>query len=217
MAARAAAALLERRDRRVPARRAAVARRRRARVLHDRRGAAAQSRLRARRARRGRGRAARRARRARAARRAARRRARSCAECFVARAPGKLVALGEYAVLDGAPALVLAVDRYAAGHRRPRAADGAVPAHDCVRPSRASGASRPASRAARRSSTRHGGRRAARSPGVARSTRGRSSPGPTKLGIGLERRRRCARGPAPGPRIRAQRGPPFAELDARRR
>ena len=31
---------------------------------------------------------------------------------FVARAPGKLVALGEYAVLDGAPAVVLAVDRY---------------------------------------------------------------------------------------------------------
>ncbi len=30
-----------------------------------------------------------------------------------ARAPGKLVALGEYAVLDGAPALVLAIDRYA--------------------------------------------------------------------------------------------------------
>jgi phosphomevalonate kinase len=29
-----------------------------------------------------------------------------------ARAPGKLVALGEYAVLEGAPALVLAVDRY---------------------------------------------------------------------------------------------------------
>lgn len=33
---------------------------------------------------------------------------------IVARAPGKLVVLGEYAVLDGAPALVLAVDRYAA-------------------------------------------------------------------------------------------------------
>ncbi|HVJ29572.1 MAG TPA: phosphomevalonate kinase, partial [Gammaproteobacteria bacterium] len=32
---------------------------------------------------------------------------------FVARAPGKLVALGEYAVLDGAPAVVLALDRYA--------------------------------------------------------------------------------------------------------
>ncbi len=31
---------------------------------------------------------------------------------FVARAPGKLVALGEYAVLDGAPAVVLALDRY---------------------------------------------------------------------------------------------------------
>jgi phosphomevalonate kinase len=35
---------------------------------------------------------------------------------FVARAPGKLVALGEYAVLDGAPALVLALDRYAVVH-----------------------------------------------------------------------------------------------------
>src|SRR5688500_7926633 len=32
---------------------------------------------------------------------------------IVARAPGKLVALGEYAVLDGAPAIVLALDRYA--------------------------------------------------------------------------------------------------------
>lgn len=32
---------------------------------------------------------------------------------FIARAPGKLVALGEYAVLDGAPAVVLALDRYA--------------------------------------------------------------------------------------------------------
>jgi len=31
---------------------------------------------------------------------------------FLARAPGKLVVLGEYAVLAGAPALVIAVDRY---------------------------------------------------------------------------------------------------------
>ena len=31
---------------------------------------------------------------------------------IVARAPGKLVALGEYAVLDGAPAVVFAVDRF---------------------------------------------------------------------------------------------------------
>jgi phosphomevalonate kinase len=31
---------------------------------------------------------------------------------FVARAPGKVVALGEYAVLDGAPAVVFAIDRY---------------------------------------------------------------------------------------------------------
>jgi phosphomevalonate kinase len=32
---------------------------------------------------------------------------------IAARAPGKLVALGEYAVLEGAPAVVLAIDRYA--------------------------------------------------------------------------------------------------------
>ena len=32
---------------------------------------------------------------------------------IAARAPGKLVVLGEYAVLDGAPALVFAIDRYA--------------------------------------------------------------------------------------------------------
>jgi phosphomevalonate kinase len=32
---------------------------------------------------------------------------------FIGRAPGKLVAFGEYAVLDGAPALVLALDRFA--------------------------------------------------------------------------------------------------------
>jgi phosphomevalonate kinase len=41
----------------------------------------------------------------------------------VAHAPGKLVALGEYAVLDGAPALVLAVDRYAIARIDP-SADG---------------------------------------------------------------------------------------------
>jgi phosphomevalonate kinase len=38
-----------------------------------------------------------------------------------ARAPGKLVALGEYAVLDGAPAVVLAIDRYAQAAVEPRA------------------------------------------------------------------------------------------------
>jgi phosphomevalonate kinase len=42
---------------------------------------------------------------------------------FVARAPGKLVALGEYAVLDGAPAVVLALDRYAEASIEP-SADG---------------------------------------------------------------------------------------------
>jgi phosphomevalonate kinase len=42
---------------------------------------------------------------------------------WVARAPGKLVALGEYAVLDGAPAVVLAVDRYAEAVLEP-SADG---------------------------------------------------------------------------------------------
>jgi len=31
---------------------------------------------------------------------------------WLASAPGKLVLLGEYAVLDGAPALVMAVERY---------------------------------------------------------------------------------------------------------
>jgi phosphomevalonate kinase len=40
---------------------------------------------------------------------------------FVARAPGKLVALGEYAVLDGAPAVVLALDRYAEASIAPSA------------------------------------------------------------------------------------------------
>jgi phosphomevalonate kinase len=38
---------------------------------------------------------------------------------FQARAPGKLVALGEYAVLEGAPALVLAIDRYAVATLEP--------------------------------------------------------------------------------------------------
>ena len=42
---------------------------------------------------------------------------------LVARAPGKLVALGEYAVLDGAPAVVLAIDRYAEASIEP-SADG---------------------------------------------------------------------------------------------
>jgi phosphomevalonate kinase len=41
-----------------------------------------------------------------------------------ARAPGKLVALGEYAVLEGAPALVLAIDRYAVATLEP-SRDGA--------------------------------------------------------------------------------------------
>jgi len=40
---------------------------------------------------------------------------------IVARAPGKLVALGEYAVLDGAPAVVLALDRYAEASIEPSA------------------------------------------------------------------------------------------------
>ena len=38
---------------------------------------------------------------------------------IVARAPGKLVLLGEYAVLDGAPALVLAIDRHAVATLEP--------------------------------------------------------------------------------------------------
>jgi phosphomevalonate kinase len=38
---------------------------------------------------------------------------------IAARAPGKVVVLGEYAVLDGAPALVLAIDRYAVATLEP--------------------------------------------------------------------------------------------------
>ena len=34
------------------------------------------------------------------------------AHCVIARAPGKVVLSGAYAVLEGAPALVAAVDRY---------------------------------------------------------------------------------------------------------
>ena len=71
---------------------------------------------------------------------------------FVARAPGKLVALGEYAVLDGAPAVVLALDRYVEATIAPerataRAASSSARA-EIVRTAR----SRPASRAAPRSS-----------------------------------------------------------------
>jgi phosphomevalonate kinase len=44
-----------------------------------------------------------------------------------ASAPGKLVLCGEYAVLDGAPALVMAVDRRAVVRRVPSAGSGAVP------------------------------------------------------------------------------------------
>src|SRR5690606_3839688 len=40
---------------------------------------------------------------------------------WVARSPGKLVVLGEYAVLDGAEALVLAVDRYCRAELAPSA------------------------------------------------------------------------------------------------
>jgi phosphomevalonate kinase len=40
---------------------------------------------------------------------------------ITARAPGKLVILGEYAVLSGAPALVMAVDRYARARIEPSA------------------------------------------------------------------------------------------------
>ena len=41
---------------------------------------------------------------------------------IIARAPGKLVALGEYAVLDGGPAVVLAVDRFVEVELAPNAA-----------------------------------------------------------------------------------------------
>jgi phosphomevalonate kinase len=40
---------------------------------------------------------------------------------ITARAPGKLVVLGEYAVLSGAPALVMAIDRYAKARIEPSA------------------------------------------------------------------------------------------------
>lgn len=40
-----------------------------------------------------------------------------------ARAPGKLFLLGEYAVLDGAPAIVAAVDRYVSAELRPAAGE----------------------------------------------------------------------------------------------
>jgi phosphomevalonate kinase len=52
---------------------------------------------------------------------------------FVARAPGKLVALGEYAVLDGAPAVVFAVDRYV------EATIGSSPDGQCRLTTRSSG------------------------------------------------------------------------------
>ena len=45
--------------------------------------------------------------------------------------PGKLVALGEYAVLDGAPALVLAVDRYCDARLR-RSGRRPLPSRDTV-------------------------------------------------------------------------------------
>ena len=48
---------------------------------------------------------------------------------FVARAPGKLVALGEYAVLDGAPAVVLAARPVRRSGDRPERGR-LVPAHD---------------------------------------------------------------------------------------
>src|SRR5690606_2402488 len=119
----AAALLLEGRHARLHRGRARDAKRRCARVLHDRCRAAAQGRLFARGPGAGR----------RAARRGARRARRDHAGPgarprgtqdrvmtaavelgleHVARAPGKAVVLGEYAVLEGAPALVLAVDRY---------------------------------------------------------------------------------------------------------
>ena len=64
-----------------------------------------------------------------------------------ARAPGKVVALGEYAVLEGAPALVLAVDRYAAATIAP-SEDAAEPSEDRCSPIRPSARSHRASRAA---------------------------------------------------------------------
>ena len=69
---------------------------------------------------------------------------------FVARAPGKVVALGEYAVLDGAPAVVLGARPLRRGGDRPEPGRRLSPHHACRRAS-SSGGSRRASRAARRS------------------------------------------------------------------
>src|SRR6185295_6471595 len=92
-------------------------------ILHDRRGPASESALPPRRARRGCRRAMPRARRStRAALPAGRRRRAGGVDMttLVARAPGKLFLLGEYAVLDGAPAIVAAVDRFIEVRLTPR-------------------------------------------------------------------------------------------------
>src|SRR5690606_40382584 len=127
----AAADLLEGRHARLHRGRAHAARRRRAGVLHDRRGTAAEGRLPAGGGRAGRGGARGGSGRARGdddrprprSRDAPDRRmteSRSAEPERIARAPGKAVVLGEYAVLAGAPALVLAVDRYARASIRSR-------------------------------------------------------------------------------------------------
>ena len=133
---------------------------------------------------------------------------------FVARAPGKLVALGEYAVLDGAPAVVLALDRYVEAAIEPERRRR-VPPDDARRRGRRAAvrAGRAERRAARRS--RHAAVGAAArvdgddrlagacSRARASSAWGRappcSAPGPAR-----SRRSRAAQGgPVPQPRVEA--------------
>lgn len=69
---------------------------------------------------------------------------------MIATAPGKLILTGEYAVLDGAPALVVAVDRRAVATRRSGAPRGSTPFLAAVANELAQrrGADHPAARAA---------------------------------------------------------------------
>ncbi|HWO22981.1 MAG TPA: hypothetical protein VNO30_29775 [Kofleriaceae bacterium] len=70
---------------------------------------------------------------------------------MIATAPGKLILTGEYAVLDGAPALVMAVDRRAVARRTTGASTASSPFLEAVAAELAArrGAADPAARAAR--------------------------------------------------------------------
>src|SRR5207244_1552761 len=108
-----AAPLLARSDARMPAPRVGAARGRHAGVRDHRRRAAGEGAVRAGRCRARGGRAARGAgRRARARVRAGTWGGARRVTAIAARAPGKVVLTGEYAVLCGAPAIVAAIDRY---------------------------------------------------------------------------------------------------------